>query len=70
MKSSIYIYKEECLSVCLSVRYVFSPYNIQRHQTFHDASLGPGKGRDGVRAPEEWGWEISPLLFEKYQQIF
>ncbi len=24
---SIYIYKEECLSACLSVRYAFGPFN-------------------------------------------
>ncbi len=37
-----------CLSVCLSVRYAFSPCNSYRHQTFHDISLGPEEGRHGV----------------------
>ena len=44
----IYIYEEECLSVCLSVRYAFGPCNSYRHQTFHDTSLGPEEGRHGV----------------------
>jgi hypothetical protein len=46
--STIYIYKEECLFVCLSVRYAFSPCNSYRHQTFHDISLGPEEGRHVV----------------------
>ena len=58
--SVIYIYKEECLSVCLFVclfvRYAFSPYNSQRHQTFHDTSLGPGEGRHGVGVGEGVNW--------------
>jgi hypothetical protein len=48
ISASIYIYKEECLSVCLSVLYAFSPCNSYDHQTFHDASLGPKEGRRGV----------------------
>jgi hypothetical protein len=36
------------MSVCLSVRYAFSPCNSYRHQTFHDISLGPEEGRHGV----------------------
>jgi hypothetical protein len=36
------------MSVCLSVRYAFSPFNSYRHQTFRDISLGPEEGRHGV----------------------
>jgi hypothetical protein len=36
------------MSVCLSVRYAFSPCNSYRHQTFHDIFLGPEEGRHGV----------------------
>jgi hypothetical protein len=36
------------MSVCLSVRYAFSPCNSYRHQTFHNTSLGPEEGRHGV----------------------
>ena len=36
------------MSVCLSVRYAFSPCNSYRHQTFYDTSLGPEEGRHGV----------------------
>ena len=42
---SIYIKKNVCLSVCLSVRYTFSPCNSYDHQTFHDSFLDPGEGR-------------------------
>jgi hypothetical protein len=45
---SIYIKKNVYLSVCLSVRYAFSPCNSYDHQTFHDTSLGPEEGRHGV----------------------
>ncbi len=45
---SIYVKKNVCLSVCLSVRYAFRSCNSYRHQTFHDTSLGPEEGRDGV----------------------
>ena len=41
---SIYIYKEECLSV----RYAFSPCDSYRHQTFHGSPLGPRAGQEGV----------------------
>jgi hypothetical protein len=67
---SIYIKKKVCLFVCLfvcsSVRYAFSPCNSYRHQTFHDASLGPREGREGVGATMGGGGdrvglgEISP----------
>jgi hypothetical protein len=63
--TSIYVYKEECLFVYLSVRYAFSPCNSYRHQTFHDTSLGPEEGRYGVgitKKGQEGGYlgEISP----------
>jgi hypothetical protein len=45
---SIYIKKNVCLSVCLVVRYAFSPCNSYRLQIFHDTSLGPEDGRHGV----------------------
>jgi hypothetical protein len=56
-----------CLSVCLSVRYAFSPCNGYRHQTFHDISLGPEEGRHGVgitKKGQKGGYlgEISPSL--------
>jgi hypothetical protein len=48
----IYIYKEECLCVCLSVclfvRYAFKNRTCKCNQTFHDISLGPEEGRHGV----------------------
>ncbi len=47
----VYIYKEECLYVCLSVRYVFSPRKSYRHQTFHGASPSPEDGHRGVTLP-------------------
>jgi hypothetical protein len=40
----IYIYKEECLFV----RYAFGDRMSKCNQTFHDISLGPEEGRDGV----------------------
>ena len=43
----IYIYKEECLCVCvfvcLFVRDALSPCYSYRHQTFHNSFLSPGK---------------------------
>ncbi len=56
-KLSIYIYKEESLSVCLFVRYAFSPCNSYDHQTFHDACLGPKEGRRGVKISNRGGRE-------------
>ena len=41
---SIYIYKEQCLSV----RYAFSLCDSQRHQTFHDTTLGPEEGQERI----------------------
>jgi hypothetical protein len=37
-----------CLSVCLSVRYAFSPCNSYGYQTFHTTPLGPKEGRRGI----------------------
>jgi len=45
----IYIYKEECLCVCLPVLYAFNPCDSYDHQSFHDACLGPKEGRRGVK---------------------
>jgi hypothetical protein len=42
---SIYIYKEECLSVCLSVIYAFRPGKRQFSQTLHGIPLRPGEGQ-------------------------
>ena len=62
----IYIYKEECLSVCLSVRYAFSPCNSYRHQTFHGTPLGPEEGREEVGAVQgeggRLGWNFTQLM--------
>jgi hypothetical protein len=58
-KSIFYIYKEECLSVL----YALSPCDSYDHQTFHDASLSPKEGRNGVNSRTGVGrglGEISP----------
>jgi hypothetical protein len=52
MPPSIYIYKEECLSVCLFVRYAFGPCDSYRHQTFYETSLGPEKSLAKLGTPE------------------
>ena len=43
------------MSVCLSVRYAFSPCDSYSHQTFHDGLLGPGEGGHRVRISKR-GW--------------
>ena len=61
---NIYIYKEECLFVSLSVLYAFGLCKRWRHQTFHGTPLGLEEGREGVSATIGVGegglCEISP----------
>jgi hypothetical protein len=62
------MYKEECLSVCLFVRYAFSLCNSYRYQTFHDTSLGPEEGRHGVGITKKGqegvpGWNFTQMTF-------
>ena len=45
INKSIYIKKNVCLFVCLSVRYAFKDRTSKRAETFQKSSIDPGEGR-------------------------